>query len=140
MQSNQEMFILRLLASAGLNSIGRAALKKIKPSRNGRTIDITLTVSCARSSDMDPITEVDQLPLRNKPSSPSLLSSTSNLNTFERFLPTLDGTAGLKISSVELDSWLTSLGGSAGSLVVEMIHQPSGKRLRMTLREVSPTS
>ena len=51
MLAKAETHIQQLLEYVGLPSDGPVILRKIKASQNGHTIDITLTVSCARNWD-----------------------------------------------------------------------------------------
>src|SRR6266403_4371044 len=84
--ANLETHIQQLLASVGLHSHGLATLKRIKGLQNPHTIDITLTVSCARNSDTDQTMEANPTPLPANPNSPSTSSKISNQNTSGHFL------------------------------------------------------
>src|SRR6266850_978948 len=140
MRLSREMYIQRLLKSVGLTYHGPGTLNSISISLSNPTTDITHIDLCVKSWGMEVTTEDAQPPLPSKRSSPSQWSSLSNPSISERSLPIYAGMAGLRISYVELVTWLTSQGVSVGSLEDETILRPSGKLLHMTLKAVSPTS
>src|ERR1700744_1814876 len=67
-----ETSILRLLESVGQSCRGQATLNAIKTLQSLPSIGTTLTVSCARNSDMGPIMEVDLKLYRPKQSCRSI--------------------------------------------------------------------
>ena|SRR6266446_4113891 len=132
--ANLETHIQQLLESVGLHSHGLVTLKKIKGLQSPHTIDITLTVSCARNSAMDRTMEGSQRPSPDKLGSQKPSLEISSLNTLERFPPIFGGTDGLTLSLEQSEILQLSLDENGGSLVEGMIRAHSGKLLRMTLR------
>src|SRR6266403_2867640 len=96
--ANLETHIQQLLASVGLHSHGLATLKRIKGLQNPHTIDITLTVSCARNSDTDQTMEANPTPSPANPNSPSTSSKISNQNISAHSLPIYIGKDGWILS------------------------------------------
>src|SRR5258706_4309513 len=115
------ILIQQLLESAGQVCHGPVILKRTKLSQKHLTIDITLTVSCARNSDTGQIMVASPIPSLDKPSSPSTSSKTSNQNTSRHFLRIYRGKDGWIINFVDMVTLLASLGVNAGSSDGEMI-------------------
>src|SRR6266704_572877 len=134
--ANLETHIQQLLESVGLHSHGLVTLKKIKGLQSPHTIDITLTVSCARNSAMEVTMQGNQKPSQPKPDSPKQSSETSSPSIFVHFPRTSGGTAGLILNLEQLETLQRSVEENGGSLDAETIQLPSGKLLHMTLKEV----
>lgn len=137
---NLATFTQQLLEFVGPMLLGQVISDEIKILPNNHTIDITHTVSCAKSSATEATTADSQRPLANKLSYPKPSSETSSPNTFVRFPVISGGMHTLTINSDELETLLQLQAANVGSLDAETTQLPSGKRLHMTLREVSPTS
>src|SRR6202035_1898107 len=133
MPSNLGMFIPQLLASVGLTWAGPQTSSEIRISLRDHIIDITLTASCVRNSDMGVTTEASQRPSQDKQSSQKQWSATFNPNTSPLFRHTLDGTLLWMCDSEQWDHLLRLLVESDGSSVAVTIQAPYGKRLLMTL-------
>src|SRR6266403_2408905 len=131
--------IRQLLDSAGQVCHGPVILKKTKLSQKRLTIDITLTVSCARNSDTGQIMVASPLPSQPKPNSPSTSSKISSQSISEPFLRTSIGNDGLMINFEDLDFWLRSQGASDGSLEDVMIQQCCAKLSHMIHKVLWPT-
>src|SRR5579871_1484009 len=140
MRLNLETSILPLLESAGRILAGQTTLDEIKNWRKHLTTGITLIDLCAKSSGMEATTEANPKPSQSNLNFQNLLSVTSNPNIFELSLRIYDGKDGLMLSYEKPDIWFRSLVASDGSLDDVTIPLPSGKRLHMTLKEVSPIS
>src|SRR6266702_5774532 len=137
--ANLETHIRQLLESAGLHSHGLVTLKKIKGLQSPHTIDITLTVSCARNSDTDQTTQVNQKPSPNKPDYQKQSSETFSRSIFGRFPHTSGGTVGWTPNLEQRETLQRSVEESGGSLAVEMIHPLSGKPWLMILKALWQT-
>src|SRR5216684_5543351 len=137
--SNRETFIQRLHGFAGLILDGLETSSEIKLSRNGHTTVITITDSCAKSSDTEATMVANPTPSQNKPNSLSgwsLDSSQSTSMHFQHILSDLDGTT---LSFQELAALRRSLDENDGSLDAVVTLLPSG-RLMLTIHRVhSPT-
>src|SRR5882724_1017664 len=139
MPSRQETFIQQLLEFVGRSFHGPGTLHEINISLNGHITVITLTALCAKSSDTEATTVANPKPSPSRPTSPNPLSSDSNQNTSRPSLLIFAGTHGLVTNSESLDILLALLAESGGSLEGEMILQPSGKPLHITLKDPSRT-
>src|SRR6266404_286832 len=106
--------IQQLLDSAGQVCHGPVILKKTKLSQKHLTIDITLTVSCARNSDTGQIMVASPLPSPAKPNSPSTSSKISSQNTSRPSLVIYRGKNQWIADSEDMDTLLRSLDVSAG--------------------------
>ncbi len=129
--------IRQLLESAGQVCHGPVILKKTKLSQKHLTIDITLTVSCARNSDTGQIMVASPLPSPLKPNSLSQSSPTSSPNISGLFPLTLNGSTGWRITYDDLDTLLASPDVRDGFLVDETTLTLSGKQLLMILKALS---
>src|SRR5258706_5256241 len=127
--------IQQLLDSAGQACHGPVILKKTKLSQKHLTIDIALTVSCARNSDTGQMMVASPLPSPANPSSPSESSKISNPNTSAYSLPIWNGKDGWTVSYDELVTLLASLDVSVGSLEDATIPQSSERQLLTIHRE-----
>src|SRR5882724_2437178 len=117
MQSRQEIFIQQLLEFVGRSFHGPGTLHEINISLNGHITVITLTASCARSSDTAPTTAANQKPSPSRPTSPNPLSSDSSPNTSEPSQHISAGTLLWTALSKEADILSRLLAGSDGSSV-----------------------
>src|SRR5229473_1927706 len=97
--SNRETFIQRLHGFAGLILDGLETSSEIKLSRNGHTTVITITDSCAKSSDTEATTEANPTPSLSKPSSQSGWSLDSSQNISPPFLLILRDSDGQTVNS-----------------------------------------
>src|SRR5258707_13568040 len=88
------ILIQQLLILAGQVCHGPVILKKTKLSQKHLTIDITLTVSCARNSDTGQIMVASPLPSPVNPSSPSTSSKISSQSISRPSLPICRGKNG----------------------------------------------
>src|SRR6266403_5458871 len=134
---NLGTLIQQLLESVGQTCHGLEALSVTSNSRNHRTIDITLTGLCVRSSDTDQTMGANPTPLPANLSFPSTLSRTSSPNTLRHSLHIYHGRTGLMVNYGDTDTLLPLLEENGGSLEDEMILPSYGKRLHMTLKVVS---
>src|SRR5882672_10712021 len=116
MQSNLETCIQRLLECVGLNLDGPGTWQETRKSPNDHSTDITVTVSCARSSGTAPTMEASPKPSPCKPPSPSPSLSDSSPSTSRHFPHIYNGTNGPTVNLEKLVSWLASQGVSVGSL------------------------
>jgi hypothetical protein len=139
MPSTLEMCTRLLLECAGLTLNGPVISSTTKVSPNDLSIDITHTVSCAKSSVTVRTTPDNLPPSANKPTSPSPSSFSFSQNTFELSLDILSITDGLMIPFVEWDKLLRLLDANGGSLEGVMILKRSDKPWHITLKAHSPT-
>src|SRR6267154_4965833 len=135
-----ETCIQQLLESVGPSLGGRVTWVETRKSPNDHTTDITVTVSCARSSDMEATMEDRPRPSPDKPSYLRLWLGTFSPNTLPHSLRIFDGTVTLTPNSEQSGILQRLLDADDGSLADGMIQLPSGKRLHMTLRVVSRIS
>src|SRR6266851_5127509 len=133
--SNRETFIQRLHGFAGLILDGLETSSEIKLSRNGHTTVITLTASCAKSSDMEATTEANPTDFQRKPSSQSGWSLSSSQSTSEPFQLTLSDSNGPTMSYQEWVTLRHLLDANDGSLDAVVTLLPSG-RLMLTIPKV----
>src|SRR6267142_1164549 len=108
MQLSLETCIQQLLECVGPTLSGQVIWQETRKSPNNLSTDITVTVSCAKSSDTARTTEASPQPLRFKQPSPNQSSSDSSQSTSEHSLPIFDGMHGPTINLDSLVSWLAS--------------------------------
>src|SRR5882762_10071107 len=140
MQLSLETCIQQLLECVGPTLSGQVIWQETRKSPNNLSTDITVTVSCAKSSDTARTTEASPQPSPSKPPSPSQSSSGFNPNTSKHFLPIYDGMLGPTISYGSLVSLLLSQGVSVGSSGDARSPQPLGRLLLMIHKEAWLTS
>src|SRR5882724_6243112 len=128
------------LESVGLTFLGPMISNEIKLLPNGRSTVITLTVSCAKSSDTAPTIKANLQPSPSRPTSPSQSSANSSLNTSTLSLVIYDGTDGPTMNSRRLGSLLPLLeerGGSLEGVTIRLLNE----KVSLTIpKEVLPTS
>src|SRR5258708_3869462 len=139
-QLSLETCIQQLPECVGRTLGGPVTSSEIRLSRNDHSIDITLTVSCAKSSDTARTTEASPQPSPSKPPSPSQSSLDSNQSTSELSLHIFDGTRGPTINFELLASLLRSQGVNVGSSADAQSPQPLGRLLLMIHKEAWLTS
>src|SRR5216683_2838661 len=137
--SNRETFIQLLHGFAGLILDGLETSSEIKLSRNGHITVITITDSCARSSDMEATTEDSHADSPRKPNSLSGWSLDSSPSTSEPFQVTLSDSNGPTMSYQEWVTLRHLLAANDGSLDAEVILLPSERLTRMILKVHLPT-
>ena len=137
---NLAIFTQQLLDLYGPSFHGPVTSKEINISQKDRSIDITLTVSCAKSSDMDPITAVNPTPSPSKPISPSPLSPSSSPNTSPPSPPISNGKPESLRTSLTEAIWSVLWAEKGGSMDVGMILRLSEKLSRTILNHPFPTS
>ena len=133
-QLSPETFIQLWLSYAGQIWGGPATLQQIVVLPTETSTDITLTVSCARSSGTAQTTEDSPPPSPPKPSSRSKRSSSSSHDISLRFQHIDSGTVGLVLGSEDLDFLLALAAENDGSLEDIMIQLPTGKLSHLTLK------
>jgi len=135
----QETLTRQLLEFVGLTLVGPAISSEIRTSLSDHTIDITLTVLCARNLDTDRI--MGELPSRLLHSRISQSESFSNSSpsTSKPFPPMSDGNNGWLPKYLIGEIWSLLQAARDGSWDVEMIRQRSGKLLHTIHKEASQT-
>ena len=111
-----------------------------RPLLNSLFTVATHTASCVKSLATAVTTAAAQQPLPSKPSSTSKSSQSSNESTLTLSLHTSAGSKTWTTDYVPTAIWYLSQVENGGSLAVELNHQRSERPLRMTLKEVLPTS